>query len=68
MDLAETALNLEDVNPAVEIIVVVGSHNAGEKATQAAAIVRALPKTSVVTISEFDRCLAAIARKGKRSH
>ena len=67
MDLAETALNLKDVNPAVEIIVVVGSHNAGEKATQTAAIVRALPKTSVVTISEFDRCLASVTGKGKLS-
>ena len=68
MDLAETALNLKDINPTVEIIVVVGSHNAEEKAAQAAAIVQALPKTSVVTIGEFDRYLASVARKGKRSH
>jgi CheY-like chemotaxis protein len=65
MDLAETALNLKDVNPAVEIIIVTGSDNAEEKAAQAAAIVQALPETSVVTISEFDRYLASVARKGK---
>jgi CheY-like chemotaxis protein len=65
MDLAETALNLKDVNPAVEIIIVNGSDNAEEKAAQTAAIVQALPETSVISISEFDRYLASVASKAR---
>jgi hypothetical protein len=65
MDLAETALNLKDINSTVEIIIVVGSDIAGEKAAQTAAIIRALPETSVVTIGEFDRYLASLESKGR---
>jgi CheY-like chemotaxis protein len=68
MDLAETVLNLKDINPAVEIIIVTASDNAEEKAAQTAAILRALPETTVVTISEFDRYLASIAGKGRPAH
>ena len=68
MDLAETALNLKDINSTVEIIILVGSDTAGEKAAQTAAIVRALPETSVVTIGEFDRYLASVASKGRLGH
>src|SRR5919109_1994089 len=66
MDLAETALNLKDINSSVEIIIVVGSDVAGEKAAQTAAIVRALPETSVVTVGEFDRYLASLETKERR--
>ena len=59
MDLAETILNLRDVNPGVEIIIIATSDNAEEKASQTAAIVRALPETTVLTVSELDRYLAA---------
>jgi hypothetical protein len=65
MDLAETVLNLRDVNPGVEIIIIANSDTAAEKAAQTAAIVQALPETTVVTISEFDRYLASGAWKGK---
>lgn len=58
MDLAETVLNLKDINSAVEIVIVVGSHNGEEKNVQTAAIVRALPKTSVVAIGDFAHYLA----------
>jgi hypothetical protein len=68
MDLAETVLNLRDINPAVEIIIVAGSDNAEKKAAQTAAIVQALPETTVVTISEFDRYLASIAWKERPAH
>jgi hypothetical protein len=68
MDLAETALNLKDINSTVEIIIVVGSDVADEKAAQTAAIVRALPGTSVVTIGEFDRYLASVASKARPAH
>jgi hypothetical protein len=65
MDLAETALNLKDINSTVDIVIVVGSDVAGEKTAETAAIVRALPETSVVTIGEFDRYLASRESKGK---
>jgi hypothetical protein len=68
MDLAETALNLKDINSTVEIIIVVGSDIAGEKAAQTAAIVRALPETCVVTIGDFDRYLASVASKARPVH
>jgi CheY-like chemotaxis protein len=68
MDLAETALNLKDINPAVEIIIVNGLDNPEEKAAQTAAIVQALPETTVVTISEFDRYLASVASKARTAH
>jgi CheY-like chemotaxis protein len=66
MDLAETVLNLKDVNSSVAITIVVGSNTAEEKAAQTAAIVQAVPETSVVTVGEFDRYLASGAWKGRR--
>jgi CheY-like chemotaxis protein len=68
MDLAETALNLKDINPAVKIIIVNGLDNPEEKAAQTAAIVQALPESTVVTISEFDRYLASVASKARPAH
>jgi CheY-like chemotaxis protein len=68
MDLAETALNLKDINPAVEIIIVNGSDNAEEKAAQTAAIVQALPETSVISMCEFGRYLASVAWKARPVH
>ncbi|HXV80443.1 MAG TPA: hypothetical protein VEG60_11230 [Candidatus Binatia bacterium] len=68
MDLAETALNLKDINPAVEIIIVNGSEIAEEKAAQTAAIVLALPETSVIALSEFDRYLASAPWKERPAH
>jgi Tat protein secretion system quality control protein TatD with DNase activity len=68
MDLAETVLNLKDINSSVAITIVVGSNAAEEKAAQTAAIVRAVPETSVVTIGEFDRYLASVAWKGRPAH
>jgi hypothetical protein len=67
MDLAETVLNLRDVNPDVEIIIIANLDNAEEKAAQTAAIVQALPETTVLTVRELDRYLAAgsLARPGE---
>ena len=59
MDLAETALNLRDVNPRVEIIIIANSDKAEENSAQMAAIVQALPETAVLTVNELDRYLAA---------
>jgi hypothetical protein len=67
MDLAETALNLRDVNPRVEIIIIANSDKAKENAAQMAAIVQALPETTVLTVSELDGYLAtgSIARRAQ---
>jgi DNA-binding NarL/FixJ family response regulator len=65
MDLAETVLNLRDVNPNVEIIIVAGAHHSEERAGETAAIVRALPETTVVTPEELDRHLASLTWKGR---
>jgi DNA-binding response OmpR family regulator len=61
MDLAETVLNLKDVNPCVPIIIVAGSSTAEEKVVQTAAIVRALPETTVVTAGELEHYLTSLA-------
>lgn len=68
MDLAETALNLKDINPGVEIIIVSGSDKAEEKAAQMAAIVQALPQTSVTTINEFGHYLDSVGWKDRHDH
>ena len=65
MDLTETVLNLKDINPGVEIIIIADSDRAGEKVAQTAAIVRAFPGTPVLTIGELDRHLAAGSWKAK---
>jgi hypothetical protein len=57
MDLAETVLNLKDIIPNVEIIVIADSGSPDEKAAETAAIVRAFPGTRVLTISELARHL-----------
>ena len=68
MDLAETVLNLRDVNPGVEIIIIADSQHAEERDAQAAAIIRALPGTTLLRINELERYLAAPAWKGKPAH
>ncbi|MGB7947326.1 MAG: hypothetical protein WCH75_06570 [Candidatus Binatia bacterium] len=59
MDLAETIFNLRDVNPRIEIIIIANPDSAEEKAAQTAAIVQALPETTVLKVSELDGYLAA---------
>lgn len=68
MDLAETVLNLRDVNSSIEIIIIAGAHKAEEKTAQTAAIVRALPGTTVLTINELDRYLESIPWKATPAH
>ena len=64
MDLAETVLNLRDVNPGVEIIIIADSRHAEERDAQAAAIIRAVPRTTLLRTNELERYLAAPAWKG----
>ena len=58
MDLAETIFNLRDVNPSIEIIIIANPDSAEEKAAETAAIVQALPETTVLKASELDSYLS----------
>jgi hypothetical protein len=58
MDLAETALNLADVNPSLDIIIVVASKHAEEEAASADAIAHAIPKAKVLTDTELSDYLS----------
>ena len=58
-------MNLRDVNPGVEIIIIADSRHAEEQDAEAAAIIRALPGTTLLRINELERYLAAPAWKGK---
>jgi hypothetical protein len=67
MDLAETALNLADVNPSLEIIIVVASKRAEEQAVSANAVAHAIPKAKVLTDTELSGYLGPDAdRLGTR--
>lgn len=53
MDLAETALNLRDVNPSIAIIFVADRQGCDEEAGLTDAIVHAIPKARVLTTIEL---------------
>jgi CheY-like chemotaxis protein len=65
MDLAETVLNLKDIIPNVEVIIIADSESPEEKAAETAAIVQAFPGTRVLTISELARHLAVASWQAK---
>lgn len=54
MDLAETALNLRDINPSVEIIILADRIIAEGKRNEANAIARVVPKIKLLTVDELD--------------
>jgi DNA-binding NtrC family response regulator len=58
MDLTETVLNLRDIHPLVEIIIV-PDRKAVEEAAQADVVLRAIPKTKILSQSEFNSYLAS---------
>ena len=53
MDVAETALNLRDVNPSIAIIFVAGRQGCDEEAGLTDAIAHAIPKAKVLTTIEL---------------
>jgi hypothetical protein len=59
MDLAETALNLRDIQPALEIIILVDRTPEKEMAAQADAVLRAIPKSRMLTKPELNSYLAS---------
>jgi DNA-binding response OmpR family regulator len=58
MDLAETALNLRDMQPSLEIIILVDRTLDAELEAQADAVLRAIPKSRILTIPELNNYLA----------
>jgi hypothetical protein len=59
IDLAETALTLMDIQPSLEIIILMDRTPDREEMTaQAAAVVRAIPKSRIFTKSDLNRYLA----------
>jgi DNA-binding response OmpR family regulator len=57
MDLAETALTLRDIAPLLEIIIL-----ADRKLTEGDAVLRAIPKTKILTQSELNDYLESSKR------
>jgi hypothetical protein len=60
MDLAETALTLMDVQPSLEIIILMDqTPNREDMTAQVAAVVRAIPKSRILTKSDLNTYLAS---------
>lgn len=60
MDLAETALNLKDVAPSLEIIILMERAPDQQLLAQAEAIVRAIPKSRLLMQPQFNDLLASL--------
>jgi DNA-binding NtrC family response regulator len=63
MDLTETALNLRDVHPSAELILLAGSEGGTETAADLVPIARALPKTQILTADDLSVYLASSDRQ-----
>ncbi|HTN70211.1 MAG TPA: hypothetical protein VMO00_03895, partial [Methylomirabilota bacterium] len=64
MDLTETALNLRDIQPSLEIIIV--ADGAVEEADRTDTVAHAIPKTRVLTSRELNDYLASPKWAGSR--
>lgn len=65
MDVTETALNLRDVNPSVEIIIITDPQTAEDTTPETHAITCAIPKTKVLTAGQLDQYLKSTEWKAK---
>jgi len=61
MDLTETALNLRDLQPSAEIILLTGFERGGRTRAELLPIARALAKTQILSTEELSGYLAARA-------
>jgi DNA-binding NarL/FixJ family response regulator len=59
MDLAETALTLTDIQPSLEIIILMDRTPNREMTDQVAAVVRAIPKSRILTKSDLNTYLTS---------
>jgi hypothetical protein len=64
MDRAETALNLRDINPAVEIIIIATHRPHGRKPPPSEVLGAAIPNTRVLTPHELGQYLASPTWRG----
>ena len=58
MDVAETALNLSDINSSLEIIIVVEPKRSEQQAAQTAVIQHAIPETRILTVQQLSQYLS----------
>lgn len=63
MDVAETALNLRDLDPSLEIIIVAASESADQTLLPAHKIANAIKKAKVLTSNELPRYLSSGAER-----
>ena len=59
MDLAETALNLQDIKPSLQIFVLINRRNAGDELCEANAILHAIPDAKIVNGDDLQRNVIA---------
>jgi DNA-binding response OmpR family regulator len=67
MDLVETILNLRDINPATQIIVVIDRANREPNETARGIIAQAVPRVSMFTIPELLTHLDLVERQERRT-
>jgi DNA-binding response OmpR family regulator len=67
MDLVETILNLRDINPATQIIVVIDPANREPNETARGIIAQAVPRVSMFTIPELLTHLDLVERQERRT-
>jgi PleD family two-component response regulator len=65
MDVTETALNLRDVDPSVEIIIIADRESTEDTAPETKTITYAIPKTRVFTASQLEHYLKSAEWKAK---
>ena len=66
MDAAETALNLSDIKPSLEIIIVVERQRSEQQAAQTDVIQHAIPQTRILTIEELSQYLSRQSGRSNR--
>lgn len=65
MDLTETVLNLRDVNPALEIIILADRTGPRGEVAETNTIAHAIPMTRILTSRELNHYLASSQWKGR---
>ncbi len=65
MDVTETALNLRDVDPSVEIIIIADRESTEDTVPETNTITYSIPKTKVLTASQLEHYLKSAEWKAK---